>query len=48
MMNLENKLVVVIGGGRVALRKTVSLLESGAKVAVISPKLDIGTGSAKR
>lgn len=41
MMNLENKLVVVIGGGRVALRKTLGLLESGAKVVVISPKLDL-------
>jgi len=39
MMNLVGQRVVVVGGGRVALRKTISLLESGAKVAVISPKL---------
>ncbi|MDA8407969.1 MAG: bifunctional precorrin-2 dehydrogenase/sirohydrochlorin ferrochelatase [Deltaproteobacteria bacterium] len=39
MLNLENKRAIVIGGGRVALRKTLGLLESGAKVAVISPKL---------
>jgi precorrin-2 dehydrogenase / sirohydrochlorin ferrochelatase len=39
MMNLEGKLVVVIGGGRVAQRKTLSLLESGARVRVISPEL---------
>jgi precorrin-2 dehydrogenase / sirohydrochlorin ferrochelatase len=40
MMNLEGKKVLVIGGGRVALRKIKSLLESGASVAVISPKLE--------
>jgi len=39
MMNLQGKQVVVVGGGRVALRKIVSLLDSGANVAVISPKL---------
>lgn len=39
MMNLEGKLVVVIGGGRVANRKVLSLLESGARVKVISPEL---------
>jgi precorrin-2 dehydrogenase/sirohydrochlorin ferrochelatase len=39
MMNLHGKRVVVVGGGRVALRKTLSLLESGAKVTIISPAL---------
>lgn len=39
MMNLHGKRVVVVGGGRVALRKTLSLLESGAKVTIISPLL---------
>ncbi len=39
MMNLEGKQVVVVGGGRVAFRKISSLLDSGANVAVISPKL---------
>ncbi len=33
------KKVVVVGGGRVAERKVLSLLPSGAKVTVISPKL---------
>lgn len=40
MMNLENKQVLVVGGGRVALRKVTSLLECGAKVSVVSPELD--------
>ena len=39
MMNLQNKRVIVIGGGRVAFRKTKGLLDSGALVVVISPKL---------
>lgn len=40
MMNLEDKRVVVVGGGRVAARKVQGLLESGASVTVISPKLE--------
>ncbi len=40
MMNLEGKLVVVVGGGRVALRKIKSLLASGAQVIVISPEVE--------
>ena len=39
MMNLQDKQVVVVGGGRVAYRKTIGLLDSGANVAVISPEL---------
>ncbi len=39
MMNLQNKQVVVVGGGRVAYRKTIGLLDSGANVAIISPEL---------
>ena len=40
MMNLVNKRVVVVGGGRVGLRKTFSLLESGARVALIAPRIE--------
>ena len=40
MMNLYGRQVVVVGGGRVAARKIMSLLESGARVTVISPKLE--------
>lgn len=40
MMNLEQRKVLVIGGGRVARRKVGSLLDSGASVVIISPELD--------
>ncbi len=39
IMNLGGKRVVVVGGGRVAHRKITNLLESGARVTVISPEL---------
>jgi len=39
IVDLDGKPVTVIGGGRVALRKTLSLLECGAEVTVISPEL---------
>lgn len=38
-LDLEGKKVYVIGGGRIAERKVISLLESGADVTVISPAL---------
>ncbi|MFN4132118.1 MAG: bifunctional precorrin-2 dehydrogenase/sirohydrochlorin ferrochelatase [Caldimicrobium sp.] len=38
-LKLENKLVVVIGGGQVAERKILTLLDRGAKIKVISPEL---------
>lgn len=41
-INLEGKECVVIGGGRVALRKIRSLLEAGASVTVISPEVIAG------
>jgi precorrin-2 dehydrogenase/sirohydrochlorin ferrochelatase len=37
--NLENRIVVVIGGGVIAERKILSLIEAGANVVVISPVL---------
>ncbi len=37
MLNLENRRVVIIGGGDVALRKARDLLEAGAHVLVIAP-----------
>lgn len=36
-LNIENKLAVVIGGGKVAFRKASNLLQSGAIVKIISP-----------
>jgi len=38
-LNLEGKLCVVVGGGRVAERKVRSLLKAGALVKVIGPEL---------
>jgi precorrin-2 dehydrogenase/sirohydrochlorin ferrochelatase len=40
MMNLEGRQVIVVGGGRVAARKVAGLLESGARVVVVSPRLE--------
>lgn len=37
MVNVEGKLAVVIGGGEVGGRKVMDLLESGARVKVVSP-----------
>lgn len=39
LLDLEDKLVAVIGGGRVAARKVASLLEVGARVRLVSPRL---------
>ncbi|MEH7353845.1 NAD(P)-binding protein [Neobacillus drentensis] len=38
MLRLEGKLVVVVGGGKVAERKISGLLASGARVVVVSPE----------
>jgi precorrin-2 dehydrogenase/sirohydrochlorin ferrochelatase len=38
-INLQGKQCVVVGGGKVAERKILALLHSGAKVKVISPDL---------
>jgi precorrin-2 dehydrogenase/sirohydrochlorin ferrochelatase len=38
-LNLEGKRCIVIGGGEVAERKTLGLLNYGAKVRIISPNL---------
>lgn len=37
-LNLRGKKCVVVGGGRVALRKVKTLLDCGADITVISPK----------
>ncbi len=38
-LNLNGKKAVVVGGGKVAQRKVISLLDAGADVTVISPSL---------
>ena len=40
MLNLERKKAVIVGGGKVAYKKTCSLLLTGAKITVISPTLN--------
>ncbi|OIJ10797.1 hypothetical protein BKP37_17195 [Anaerobacillus alkalilacustris] len=38
-LNLHNKSVVIVGGGKIAERKLLKLLETGAKITVISPTI---------
>ena len=38
-LDLRDRPCMVIGGGTVAERKTLSLLEAGAQVTIISPAL---------
>ncbi len=37
MLNIENKKITIIGGGKVALRKTKKLLQFNKNITVISP-----------
>jgi uroporphyrin-III C-methyltransferase / precorrin-2 dehydrogenase / sirohydrochlorin ferrochelatase len=39
MLSMTGRRAVVVGGGRVALRRTLSLLDSGAHVVVIAPSV---------
>lgn len=41
-LDLNRSPVVVVGGGKVGLRKARGLLEAGARVRVISPAFDAG------
>ncbi|MEC4686113.1 MAG: bifunctional precorrin-2 dehydrogenase/sirohydrochlorin ferrochelatase [Nitrospirota bacterium] len=47
-LNLEGKRCIVIGGGEVAERKVLTLLEAGASVTVISPELTERLAGLKR
>ncbi|MBC7814904.1 MAG: bifunctional precorrin-2 dehydrogenase/sirohydrochlorin ferrochelatase [Burkholderiales bacterium] len=40
MLRLEGRSVVIVGGGKVAARKTPDLLNAGARVTIISPALN--------
>jgi siroheme synthase-like protein len=37
-LNLEDRPVLVVGAGNVALRKTIGLIEAGARVTVVAPE----------
>ncbi|WP_331722023.1 precorrin-2 dehydrogenase/sirohydrochlorin ferrochelatase family protein [Alkalithermobacter paradoxus] len=39
MINLENKEVAIVGGGKIAFRKAKKLLEYGANLKIISPSI---------
>ncbi|AAR36672.1 bifunctional precorrin-2 dehydrogenase/sirohydrochlorin ferrochelatase [Geobacter sulfurreducens] len=39
-INVSGRLVTIVGGGGVARRKCLSLLEAGARVTVVAPRLD--------
>lgn len=39
-VDLRGKAVLVVGAGKVALRKTRGLLEAGARVKVVAPRLE--------
>ena len=41
-LNLAGARVTVVGGGKVALRKTLGLVEAGAVVTVVSPRFEVG------
>ncbi|WP_242620447.1 precorrin-2 dehydrogenase/sirohydrochlorin ferrochelatase family protein [Senegalia massiliensis] len=40
MLNLKDKNIVIIGAGKVALRKAKKLMEYGGKLSIISPKIE--------
>ena len=40
MLDLKNKKCVIIGGGKVAVRKALPLIEAGADLTVIAPAAD--------
>jgi precorrin-2 dehydrogenase / sirohydrochlorin ferrochelatase len=39
MLDMTNKLCVVIGGGKIAYRKVIPLLEAGANIHIVSPEI---------
>ncbi len=39
-LNVKNKTCLVVGGGDIATRKIILLLQAGAQVSVVSPELD--------
>jgi len=39
MLNINDKSCIVVGGGKVALRKTTELIKCNAKITIISPEI---------
>lgn len=39
-LNLKDRPVLVVGAGKIALRKTQGLLEAGARITVVAPEAD--------
>lgn len=39
-LNLDGRNVLVVGGGRIALRKVKTLIPTGARITVVAPQLD--------
>ncbi|UQD51074.1 NAD(P)-binding protein [Bacillus methanolicus] len=39
MLDMTNKLCVIIGGGKIAYRKVVPLLKAGANIHIVSPEI---------
>ena len=44
-LDVRDRLAVVVGGGRVAARKVSGLVEAGARVRVVAPRLAAGLGA---
>lgn len=42
MLDINDKQAVVVGGGRIAYRKVIGLLQAGAKITIISPEITKG------
>ncbi|MBP7605136.1 MAG: bifunctional precorrin-2 dehydrogenase/sirohydrochlorin ferrochelatase [Spirochaetes bacterium] len=47
LLNIEGRLAVVVGGGEVALRKVLDLLDAGALVKVVAPRMHEGMDEAR-
>ncbi|PQV63484.1 precorrin-2 dehydrogenase [Abditibacterium utsteinense] len=41
-LNLENRAILIVGGGSVAARKAAVFIEAGARVTVVAPDLQVG------
>lgn len=40
MLNIENKTCLIVGGGEIAYRKTLELIEYGASITLVSPSVN--------